>query len=496
MNKLLELLLLVVILLTALFVRLYKIDTPLADWHSWRQTDTASVSRSFYQEGFNPFLPRYNDMSGVAQDPVPNPGRYRLVEFPIYNSLVYLGYLINGGVDEQIARFVTILFSLGSIIFVYLISRRHFGNITGLLSAVIFAFLPFNVFYSRVVLPEATGVFFSLGMFYFGDLWICKETRRGFWLAVVFGALAFLTKPFALFYLLPLLHLYYQREGQWWPIPKRYLWYLTGIFFPIVAWRLWILQHPEGIPASNWLFNGTGIRLRPAFFRWIVGDRFGREILGVAGTFLFTIGLLFKPRFPQNWMLHLFALSLLSYLVVFATGNVQHDYYQVALVPALAIFVARGFILLIQGLPSFLPRFFLIPLSVLLLVLTFYLTWNEVKGLYQINNGVIVEAGERADAILPKEAVVIAPYNGDTTFLYHTNRPGWANVSFPIAEMIDRFGVTHYVSVNYDDQTNEFIQKYETVEKTDKYVILDLRVKRVDKRFALSNKIQTPRYKQ
>ena len=32
--------LIAVIILTAL-VRLYRINTPLADWHSWRQADTA-----------------------------------------------------------------------------------------------------------------------------------------------------------------------------------------------------------------------------------------------------------------------------------------------------------------------------------------------------------------------------------------------------------------------------------------------------------------------
>lgn len=39
-----------IILLIALFLRLYEIDGPIADWHSWRQADTASVSR-IYRDG-------------------------------------------------------------------------------------------------------------------------------------------------------------------------------------------------------------------------------------------------------------------------------------------------------------------------------------------------------------------------------------------------------------------------------------------------------------
>ena len=40
-------LLLLVIVILGFAVRLYRIDFPLADWHSWRQVDTAGVTREF-----------------------------------------------------------------------------------------------------------------------------------------------------------------------------------------------------------------------------------------------------------------------------------------------------------------------------------------------------------------------------------------------------------------------------------------------------------------
>ena len=40
-------LILFLILFLALILRLYKIDIPLADFHSWRQADTAAVARNF-----------------------------------------------------------------------------------------------------------------------------------------------------------------------------------------------------------------------------------------------------------------------------------------------------------------------------------------------------------------------------------------------------------------------------------------------------------------
>ncbi|MCL4366860.1 hypothetical protein M1563_01685, partial [Patescibacteria group bacterium] len=121
-----------------------------------------------------------------------------------------------------------------------------------------------------------------------------------------------------------------------------------------------------------------------------------------------------------------------------------------------------------------LPRIWTIPLAILFCVLTIYFGWGEVKGLYQINNPSIVTAGRAADQILPKDAIVVAPYQGDTAFLYQTNRPGWPVVAYPISVLISQYHVTAYVSVNYDDKTNWLMKKYTVLEQTPQFVIIDL----------------------
>lgn len=471
---------LLIIIILAFVVRLYKLDSPIADWHSWRQADTAAVSRNFYKEGFNPFIPKYDDMSGVAQNPVPNPNRYRFVEFPIYNSLVYFTYLLSGGVDERFARLVSIFFSLGSLIFVYLITKKYFGMFTSIVAALLFASLPFNIYFSRVILPEPSLVFFCLGMFYFTDRLIREGSKRLFLLSVFFGICAFLTKPSAIFYLLPLIYVYHSVEGKWWPIKAKYFLWMFLVFSPFILWRIWMSQFPEGIPASKWLFDGKHLRFRPAFFRWILGDRFGREILTVTGTFLFLLGLLVKPIAKEGLLLHLLCLSSFLFLIVFATGNVQHDYYQTLIIPALVIFTARGFILLLKGIPMFAARVWTIPLAILFLILTIYLGWLEVKGLYQINNDAIVEAGREADKILPSKAIVIAPYSGDSSFLYQTNRPGFPVVAYPIRDLINVYKTTHYISTTKDEKTRWVMNKYTVLKETNKYVIVDLTKKNPD----------------
>ena len=467
------------IIILGFSVRLYRIDNPVADWHSWRQADTAAVARNFYKEGFTPLFPKGDDMSPVGKDN-PNLRRLRFVEFPIYNSLVYLLYLFNGGVDERLARLVSIFMSLGSIGFIYLIAKRYWDTFTALVSAFIFAVLPFNIFFSRTILPEPTLVFFSLGMFYFVDRMIFEDKAKILLASIFFTAMAFLIKPMAIFYLLPLLYSFVVKEKKIWPIPTKYFIWASVSFLPLLGWRMWMSQYPDGIPASNWLFNGDGIRFRPAFWKWIVGDRFGREILTVAGSMLFIIGAIIKPQPREGKLLQWFLLSSLLFLVVFATGNVMHDYYQTFIIPALSIFTARGFVLLFRGSEHFLPKVWTIPLAVLLLSLTVYFGWLECKGLFQINNGVIVDAGKFADQILPKEAVVIAPYGGDTAFLYQVNRPGWAIMVSNMEEMKKRYGVTHYVSVNLNSEAKDMMEKYKVLEANPKFVIIDVREENSD----------------
>ena len=459
---------LILIILLGFWVRLYKIDSPIADWHSWRQADTAAVTRNFIKEGFNPLLPKYDDMSGNAENPIPNPGRFRFVEFPIYNMVVYPFYLLFG-INETYHRLVSVIFSLGSMVFLYLITKKYSGINVALITAFTFALLPFNVFFSRTTLPEPTFVFFALGMMYFVDRWIGeKKLIVGIW-GFIFSALAFLIKPWAIFFFLPLLYLVFKKRS----IFKKFILFSLLALIPLIAWRLWIMQQPEGIPASSWLLNGDGIRFRPAFFWWIFSERLGREILSVSGLILFIIVVIIKPK-DGNYFLHIWLLSALLFMVIFATGNVRHDYYQIMFVPIATIFLSKGFLEIINGNRNFIARIWLIPLGLFLFISSFYFGYKQVIELYRINNSSMIEVGKMADSILPKEALVVAPYNGDSAFLYQTNRAGFAFVPSSIKDLIADYGISYYISTSYDDKTNWVLRYFSPVLQNPQFVIVDL----------------------
>lgn len=107
-----EYFLLFFILALAFLVRLYGINRPLADWHSWRQADTSSVSRIYFEQGIDLLHPRYYDISSI-QSGVYNPHGFRFVEFPIFNLFHALLAKIGGPLNfEGWGRMVSILASL------------------------------------------------------------------------------------------------------------------------------------------------------------------------------------------------------------------------------------------------------------------------------------------------------------------------------------------------------------------------------------------------
>ena len=111
------------------------------------------------------------------------------------------------------------------------------------------------------------------------------------------------------------------------------------------------------------------------------------------------------------------------YLVIFAAGNVRHDYYQILLLPVICLYAGKGIAYLFTN-----THFSRLAVMILLVVgigFTTAFSWFTLRTFYWINRPEIIMAGMEADRILPKDAKVIAPYNGDTTFLYQTKRQGW-----------------------------------------------------------------------
>ena len=472
--------LLVAILIFGFAVRLYKIRNPIADWHSFRQADTASVSRYYAENGINLLIPKYHDLSRV-QSGIFNPEGYRFVEFPLYNAIhAILFKAIGVFTFEEWGRLLSIFSTLSSAVFLFLITNKLYGKLVGIISMLFFLFIPFNIYFTRVILPEPLAVMFALFSLWLFVLYQENNKILTLIISSLMLSIGVLVKPYVVFFGFPYIYYFYSKYIRNFVKPRKieilallrnkeiYL-SIIIIFLPFLLWRMWMSKYPSGIPFWKWTFNGDGIRFHPAFWYWIFGERLGKMILGIWGVVPFVFGIISLKK--KDGFIFSLLIGMFVYVSLLATANVRHDYYQTLVIPVVSIVLGKGFVEFwkVKYGNIFLKRIILI----VCIGLGFIVSAFQVKEFYKVNHPEIIEAGKRVDSITPKNAIIIAAYNGDTAFLYQTKRRGWPVVELPIIELIEE-GAEYYVSVNFDSQTLDFMNKFKIMEKTDKYVILDL----------------------
>src|SRR5258708_4213290 len=321
---------------------------------------------------------------------------------------------------EEWGRLVSIIASVGTILFLYLLVKKYVSVQAGLLAGLCYAVIPFSIYYGRTILPDTAMAATIIGEVYFFDAWIMENKNisllnKSFLLSVIFTMVALLLKPYALFFTLPMLYIAISKYGYH-VVKKWQLWlFIFLAVVPLVLWTLWIRQYPEGIPVSDWLFNGGNIRFSGAYFYWLFADRITRLILGYWGLPLFILGVLTVGKMARvkhaSGLFFSFLASSLLYFVVIARGNVQHDYYQILIIPSLTIFLSVGASFLLKVPKQYMSQTagFIVLIVCILFMEGF--GWYFVRDYFNINNSAIVTAGQAVNNTIPKNPKIKTPYN-------------------------------------------------------------------------------------
>lgn len=478
----------ILVLTLGLTLRLYKINSPIADWHSFRQADTVAVTQIYSEQGFDFLHPRYFDISST-QSGVNNPHGWRMVEAPIYNTISLVFHNLSHQNIDLSSRTVSILFSLGSglliFLFVFQITNLFLPS---LFSLFIFMILPFNIYYSRTTLPEPSAVFFMILSLYL--------FTRNIYLSAVSLALSILIKPYTPIILCPtFLILIIIYRANFILNKKFYKLIIFGIIslLPFILWRLWILQFPEGIPVSNWLLNNGNtttfpswfhgynlsflnkmVALRPHWWYWLFQDRIGNLILGVYGIIPLFLGITYQKRYYQPIAISL-VLGIALYFLVIAQGNIQHDYYQVLIIPSLSILCGVGYYYIYQI--AFRNYFLKVISIIFILAISLFFSYERVSEYYKINNPQIVNIGQKVNQLIPQNSIVIAPYNGDTAFLYQIKHPGFPVEVYDFDSIKKEFpqNPIYFVSLNFDNYTNQVIKQFPEIYRDSQFVVLEVK---------------------
>jgi len=420
------------VFLLALSVRVFHLDIPFVEPYNniSRQSMCASVARNFYEHGFNLFYPEV-DEGGAG------PYLYN-VEMPIYSYLMAIGYKLAGGVNEGVARSVSIFFSMALLLFLYLLIRRVGGERREQLAlyGLIFAsFSPLGVALSRSIQPDITMLSATVGALYTFYRY-CETKRIRFYLSsMLMMTFAVLTKAFALYLFLPIIYTAWIFQGK--ALFKDFKNYLyAGVVSLALLWYvyMWAMGKAAQLPYDPYIYERGQMAVHSSYLKLFSFSALKLPVkillvhiltpLGVVGCLA---GICKRVSDKKQGVFYVWMLSVVIYLLFLWPTAMEHPYYFLPLIPIFAFFFALGMDRLLNSTMT--SKFVRSPL-VIVPVIALQIFWAGYfyRLLYFIpeERQAIVKTGQLADALIPKEDLVIASWGASPIQLYYSHRKGWA----------------------------------------------------------------------
>jgi 4-amino-4-deoxy-L-arabinose transferase-like glycosyltransferase len=414
------------ILLITFLTRLIGITNPVLGWHSWRQSDTASIARNFFENGFNILYPQINwGGSGTG---------YVESEFHIYPFIVSLLYAIFGA-DDTLGRIVSVIFSVFTVFGLYLLVKKFIDEKTALWSALIYAILPLNIFYGRTFMPESMMLMCSVYAIYFFSEWLDKNHLKYSLLAWLFTASAILIKLPSLYLGLPLLYLAILKYRS--ATFKQYRLYILAVFIFVPA-ALWYYHAHQlllngGSSFGIWTYGQDkwgmfSLLIDPAWYNDIVFKSIAERHLTYPAFILFMWGLFIKRTTPKEKLFDYWLIAVLVFIFVAAQAHRAQEYYSLPFTLPASVFIGKVFAEYIPSLKESFKQKKIVPyFLVLCFSLICILSYLRVARFLESekNSQVVLTIGKEVRQLTPAGDKVIAVSNGNPVYLYHSHRFGW-----------------------------------------------------------------------
>ncbi|PIN71015.1 hypothetical protein COV94_00045, partial [Candidatus Woesearchaeota archaeon CG11_big_fil_rev_8_21_14_0_20_57_5] len=367
--------LIIVFLIVGWSWRSYHMDFPSIGYHNMKENEYLSQALNQYNHG--DYLRRQMHILGLDD----GPGYFEeYPQMPIIPWMIELSWRVFG-IHFWSARVIMILFSLGSVVMIYLLAQRLTkSDYISLLSAFLMAYLPLNIFFGRNIQPESPALFFMLLASVLYLRWLDDmSVKNSIWLGLAI-ALTGIFKYTFLIIMIPWLGFFPYRallKKDFWLTTSRPLLALLAGLSPLL---LWTALAPL-LNTKQAVFEATFSRVN--LWRIFTPD-YWNQFSDIMRSYItdnytmwfvwfFIIGIilvLFKYRTKLGRFLLLYVLAIIPYAMVLADFIKGHNYYQMPFLPlvilasAYALYVMGKF--LAQGsrwkLAIFIPLI-LIPLS-------------------------------------------------------------------------------------------------------------------------------------
>jgi dolichyl-phosphate-mannose-protein mannosyltransferase len=422
---------LIIIVLTAVAVRLIHIEQPFIDRWSWRQSDVAAIARNYLENGFHLSRPQI-DWAGNA------PG-YVGTEFPILPFAAALTYKITG-VQEWVGRIQGVLFFAAALPFFFLLVRRVFGEVAAVWATFFHAFAPLSVVASRAFMPDVPSLSLALIGIYCFLVWL-EESGWPFLVAsAVLISLALLIKLPTAIIGVPLL--YAAQGGALSKPPLKDGGLETAapcqkVLLLLARWELWLFALITLVPPAIWywhahriaetsypyhFFGGGGFRIMRAGWYWKIAKETALSSLTPMLFMLAIVGAFVAPRGKFNRIFHWWFAVMTVFIFAAGWGN-RHQWYQLPLVPIAAAFAGCACQWVAARLRS--HRMALVVASVLLAAAFGISSYHCALPFYRPVAAGLRDLGLELKEATTPNALIIAADDGDPTAFYYAHRKGW-----------------------------------------------------------------------
>lgn len=425
-------LVLAAILALATITRLYQFQGPMADNLQAKQIYIANKARSIARPPFNPLR---NSLDFLDERGM------RIVlteEVPLYTGLLAFGYRLFGERDA-VGHGLSLIGTLLAIGAFFDLARREQGERLARVATLLLASSPLLIFYGRAVLPDPWMLAGMLGSAAAYRRFLDGEGRAWLVTAALAGLMAAAFKYFGLMVLIPLADMARRKFGTRGILRPSFLSVGVAMVAPIAAWMVLVfLQGPNPV-AEGW--TGTTEDVRPYLIvqapgvlleRGLWGSFFSRFLVRDCGpitTALIAVGVwTVSRRRLRAGPLASWTVMGLAFYVLLGPKLIDHDYYELMMLPAAAFWGAWGWEAIRRRSRNIVVpgrRAWVGP--VLLAVLVVVQSPWVMGGMFDLEREKVA-LGEWLRRACPTDGrvVVMGPGIALATVVHYTGREGWA----------------------------------------------------------------------
>jgi hypothetical protein len=314
----------------ALGLRLVEIGNPLYYFAATRQHHSVLIARALYN--------RLRSDAPTAQKRVSEVqyAKRERLEPPITEGVVAAGYWVCGHETPVVPRVLTSLFWLSGGAIVYLLGLRLLSADAALITLAYFLFLPFGVIASRSFQPDPLMILTTLGAL----LAIVEQDRRPDLRSSVLAGLAIaaalLVKPMGLFLLVAAFASLTLRRLRLSAFTDRFVWTTAGVAALPVA-----VYYAPGLLQTGFLSGQAERSLMPELWTqrvfWAGWTQQLRHVFGLGPVVVALLGAALVAKGLPRLLLLALWLGYATFGLVFTYHISSHDYYQLQLVPVIAL---------------------------------------------------------------------------------------------------------------------------------------------------------------